>query len=1179
MENESQTRLVAPSTHEPLAHPAINGAEVETKSILAVAKGAQIITGMDSQVGEHSMWLLLSEEYAPETLRFDQDSLIQAYINSAKQITSLSPTVSPVALQTITAQDLTPLPFVCYKLDPNFVPISEVILRADNNLRPKHLASMLSSFLRIIDASSARMLDPECLNSSNIFISKTFADAHGYNCPSKLGVIKFIDRRDSDSSLLVRSVLQAFEPVINHIRRLRTTVLTDHECSILTRIESLVNALLQIGPSMRYPSISEIRRRLERTTHYDREDRLPFASSSDIRDNTNAITLNPQDQCRYFQDTNPSTRLETLSRIPQFIYGKRGCGKTTLIQTLTWQYEAGLVYVNQSELSSTAHQNHDRLGLFASVVRLTRNTDPTANELLHLVFLQYVTQLVQAADYYTELETEADADFCVDITPIVRSLTESYGENVGFAQCVTSESLQNVLQYLIARINARTFIVEHLPQPSFERLVALGRQIYKPWRNTYFFFLLDDISTRNTRFDTIRDAVSYLLTGSPNYAFKFCAEANIGLRELFASLPVNQGRDYTVIDLDSAFTNNRQFSKHLCQIINTRYGYPQGYGIERRLGDVRYTRIAECIARDASLDTAPSTRSPCYYGTSTLAAVANGNVGDALYIYQEMLRQAKNSISIEPKIQHQSFMNVSQRALNEFTRQEQTLLLSHIRAFSIASHLELVSSYRNSPNKRGTLRSHLRVDIPMESYLENQAKGADTLITKHVFDLGQPVERTKDVTQPQKLMISLEFRPLLGLSYRIPLAKRHRFELKHSEVAEWLARPTYAQLTKVKKTVSNVSEDLPSSRYRILDPHATSVESAWAEDTNDSHYTPSITLRDVDDPADTITQLDLTSSVLVTGDGFEDRSPAFVNFVRKHGSSKFKRIHVIAYKVPGKGFGEIDAVGASICRHPDSPRVQPRTAHEIVSSLSSETLYIDVSALSKPWIYSLMREACSSRKSIYIVHTSAQFYHPTDQDLAPLAKLIEQGDRQALVTLNRLTEGEGKEFKVVQLQHSGETPGLGNVILPISLNYARLDSILSLQFTGYHFILPVHDGENWSQKNRILNFIAQQVFTQQNDRVLTATAFKFEEAYKTLQMLDSELGNDPLDGIHFALTGTKMHTLAMGAFAADHRVAAVWYPRPTKRKIDRFTSGVGQIRLFRVSYNDILSSYRDSELF
>jgi hypothetical protein len=76
------------------------------------------------------------------------------------------------------------------------------------------------------------------------------------------------------------------------------------------------------------------------------------------------------------------------------------------------------------------------------------------------------------------------------------------------------------------------------------------------------------------------------------------------------------------------------------------------------------------------------------------------------------------------------------------------------------------------------------------------------------------------------------------------------------------------------------------------------------------------------------------------------------------------------------------------------------------------------------------------------------------------------------------------------------------------------------------------------------------------------------ENINLLARLYSELYHQSGYNVEIGLTGSKVCGLAAAILAARCKIAQAWYVKPDRFSVERFTSGVGPSRLYRISIQD-----------
>lgn len=1138
----------------------LNGRETVVSKTSTPYPGIRILHAFDPGLLEEASWILDCTENANTSQnQANEASFVQQQMPFRREGLTLRP-VAIGTLTTIVANGRQT--YTCYKLEDGYVSLQELLTLDPKLFRPKNLAYLTIAILELSNLAAVDSIDPSCLTTSNIYIERSsLLKSRGYSTPIKFAALSTSPNSSLTPSALVNSAIRISADVISTLRSLEDKVLSGNEFDILQSIDRLLTAYPALGPTSRQPGPIEIAKRIERFVKRPRHELLEVASLEEILENTNASTLEPQDQVNYFQDTEPSIREVLDSREIQFIYGRRGCGKTTLLQTFAWQFEEAARREHTLNIDITVNRKVPHLGLFASLVELTRNRRPSADEILHLLFLRYATEILKATEYQID-NGEHDPWLYFELDDFVRLLAETYESYFEITEPWTVETLHEALAQVREHVNIGLVKADQISTPNFQRLAEIARGMHPHFQNRFIFFLLDDVTTRTLPVDTLRSVLSYLIAPSKIFAFKICAEANLGRVDVF---PFNHGRDYKAVDFDEYLTDVKKFEVHLQKIIDRKRNYESSVSIVERLGPNKsYNEISEAIIQAVSKSRPDSTTAPIYHGFKALARIANGNVGDALRLHRTMLERSTNSLSIDPAIQHQTFIDESNSLLDEFQRRGDSLPLDHIRAFSRAAHLELINSGR-ADNSRKDLRSHYRVEFPFDGHTSLSGSPIDKLVTEQIYDLGEVKPRTRDRGKTYKYTVSLDFRFILGLSYLIPIANRDRFEISESTIPEWLVHPKYSQLTEVPDHISPFKlafSEVNTSPTPVSFSSAASNYSALS--LQEPLFCEDELIELTDSEIEELRSI-FPSSNLVFAAGFEDRAAGFILQELAKCSPQFHKAVSIRYPGDISGIEGADRIASNYCIQPFDLVDCPKIAKSIINGTECDNIFLDISAMSKPWIYFLSQAAVRSSLNVYIIHTSAKTYFPTDKMLKEFASPISVTHTERILgRLDALTQSEGREFDVYELAPLSSAPGKGDVVLPISLNYRRLESVIDLDFDNYLILQLEHDNKAWQNRNSAIRFIANYLTREGNCERLAAIAFSYSSSYNALNAIARRAGASPLNSLHFALTGSKMNTLAMGTFSARNRITGVWYPNPTERDHSSYTRGIGPIRIFKL---------------
>jgi hypothetical protein len=275
-------------------------------------------------------------------------------------------------------------------------------------------------------------------------------------------------------------------------------------------------------------------------------------------DSYNAQTLHPWFIPRLLVDPDERWRREISISGPQVITGMRGCGKTMLVRALMFHARvAARADVGGSEDLAAALAEDGFVGLYVSCNRLLDTLGSTSplHEPESRLFLAYAREALRALRHLRAV--------CPDQVPpgagrqIGRVLTDYVSGFESGADTDDEQVLERLTLRMLASLQRRE--VDHTlrsdPAAAFVALAEAIRSSSPVWNNSQVFYLLDDVSTRHLKEQSIKDLVSRLIFSNDECAFKMTTEEQTleyvlkspGLVE--RAMP---GRDYKVFQFGAA---------------------------------------------------------------------------------------------------------------------------------------------------------------------------------------------------------------------------------------------------------------------------------------------------------------------------------------------------------------------------------------------------------------------------------------------------------------------------------------------------------------------------------------------------------------------------------------------------------------------------------------------------
>ncbi len=424
-------------------------------------------------------------------------------------------------------------------------------------------------------------------------------------------------------------------------------------------------------------------------------------------------------------------------------------------------------------------------------------------------------------------------------------------------------------------------------------------------------------------------------------------------------------------------------------------GHPRGRTTKELLGDVSLEQIAREIATFS--DTSGAKKS-VYRGLACLTKVCVGDIGDVIKLYEDIIRRAQSDPSdpIPATIQSECFMEMCSLRLYDLNRRK-GYFKDHALAFAEAAHELLVRSQRQDAGKRLRQYSsiYVRVTTDDEKTKKQQIDRLRELIDASVFVFtgAAPRTKTKDSNPTQQFI--LNFRKIYGLSAYIGLADRDRFELTDADLAEWLENPGKAKEILLR---NQIKREIEKSFEHELDEIALKPDKRTQQDSQitsvpvqgklfEAHkpVLSSQTTRErieykgIDLDIARLERDELTGvkiDTIFTGLGFEDRTLASNEFLA--GATHPTQEYGIRYSLEGRAQEILD-----VWRNNGAIAKELQAEEATISLPALDGLaLVDVSGLSKPFIFSAIRRELVTKGRVLICHAAAQKYYPLQEDLA-----------------------------------------------------------------------------------------------------------------------------------------------------------------------------------------------------
>ncbi len=981
--------------------------------------------------------------------------------------------------------------------------------------------------------------------------------------------------------------------------------LEDRDFRIALALQGIIGNLQTDAQNLRLPNpadmIAQIRESFYRASYHWHPWRTPL-NLKRFADHYNAQTLESWDVPKLLVDPDNRWLTEVTRPGPQIITGMRGCGKTILLRALDIHARAAL---RENEPPAAAIQrikDDNFVGLFVSAQRLLDLRGQSLLKLEHRLtrlFVAYALQTVRALMHLKDVDPST-------IVPgahsrLASSISDCLDGAGDIRHCVSLDDLEQRLQRIAVLTGSGDdkYMVSQSPSEVFNHLANSLRGCSEVFETSSVFFLLDDVSTRYLELDKIEALLSALLFQSPSCAFKFTSEwqtIELGLKSPGRNHPIRIDRDLTVFDLgeDVFKTINARghagkdfVSKILQQRAVLHAQHPRQQDPKVILGDVSLQQVAMEIAA-ANENSAQKKR--VYRGLPCLASVCVGDIGDVIKLYEEILRRAgdSNLFPIAPEIQSECFQEMSSRRLYDLNRRA-NYFKNHALTFAQSAHELLVRSYRNAPKNGGPIRLrqyssiYVRVTVEDENSQKQQIDRLRDLIDAGVFVFagGAPRSKTRDSDPIQQFILS--YRKIYGLASFIGLSDRDRFELSGNELSKWLEldNPEMAKEILLRNQINDEMDAASATQGEDFQNTISSdkLDGAISEPSVATTSTPeqadlfgsasgvdvlptikpwakkaSISIRQL-----TINDLsNLRINTVFTGLGFEERTLASNRFLSN--LTHPGKVHAIRYTLEGHALAILDA-----WKQPGTTVYETSYVDALINLPHLDGLTIvDISGLSKPLIFKAIRNELTTKGRVLVCHASADKHYPLEEDLEKLFAAEKSKEPVAfLESLAEVLKGEEGPYNDITLLDELSDPSRSRALLAFaSPKHERLFSLLDKrEFDQIEVIAPSSD----TPRARVAAYAAE--FICQNYANASVAKINSNDLTGLSEYLDAQYLDIYGTGganLEIGLTGSKIQAVAAAILSSVRKVSQAWYLSPKRFDENRFSSGVGEIRIFDI---------------
>ncbi len=918
-----------------------------------------------------------------------------------------------------------------------------------------------------------------------------------------------------------------------------------------------------------------------------------------VNDYYNAQALEPWHVNYLFVDPEDKWMSSISSPGPQLITGMRGCGKTILLKSL--QFHARAVPHKENEPQNiilNRLKNDGFVGLYLSSSRLidiTGKDDKNRLDPFSILFIGYLKSLIQTIKHLQDIKKDLVIsnyyknilELISDVIPNAESLRYSIINDTRLN--MELEKIQNSLLR-----GESKFKLKIKPVFAFESLARVVRKSSPLWENHHIYFLLDDVSTRYINKELIKKLVSQLMIQNEMFSFKITSEEHIIAYILHSPGNIEKarpGRDYSLFNFgyEVKETIHGKFSKHRKDFVedilkkrlnsNKLFAHSLNLFPKTLLGNTSLKNIAENIANSSKTSTE---RKRVYFGFSALTAMCVGDIGDIIILYDRFvnLSYSKNQKALSAAEQTKIYLDFCSHRLYDLNRLK-TEMRHYALGFAEASHdLLLESAKKNQGINR--LRQYNSIYINITSNLKKEQEKLleeiGKMIDAGIFVPAGLAFRSKPGGTNPLLQFSITFRKIFGLSNFIGLSESDRFELSGKELVDWLHNPDkdkckrilMANLSNVEiedNSVDNDDEEIEAPSFKIVDttPKTESIQSnIFDEEKSDikrnldlfKYSMPEIRNFKINENTNL-----LQVNELILGLGFEERA---VESIKRYSNSIMPNIITL---VQYKNKGHSTAIRKLLKSYFPKSTIEERIYEELRNNFvaSPGKIFIDVSGLSKAIIFNALRYSVINNRHIYICHTEAKSYYPTDSETERVYKAYEREDHYKFIdAFEKILGGEKPPFAEINLMKTEADESRNRILIAfVRPKNERLYHMLDKrEFDKIELITPK---EHSSKRSKVAKMAAELVAKKFNNTTLSeydsndisgALNFltqKYQEYYVNLNY-----------NMEIALTGSKRQTIAVAMLSSVCKLSKVWYIRPDDVDPKRFSKGVGNTTYFEI---------------
>ena len=981
--------------------------------------------------------------------------------------------------------------------------------------------------------------------------------------------------------------------------------LDDKDYGSALALQGLTQDLIINVQKSRLPNLYDLINDIEEVFYNSRQQWKPWKEPLRLKgfgDHFNAQTLSSWHVPKLLVDPKGRWLKELSKPGPQIITGMRGCGKTMLLRALDLHARAASTNFDDDEKpeSKLSRIKEDGfIGLFVRAQRLLELRSPTMSRIeVHIskLFISYCLEAVRVLMHINDIDNSV---VIPTAHKIIASVVADCLDNidVDINNIPSLEKLETTLEKMLVLVTKRDNITKYsislTPETIFCRLAEELRKCSFVLSDSYVIFLLDDVSTRYLSLDQVQALISALLFQSASCAFKFTSEwqtYELGLQSPGRNHPIMVDRDVAVFDLgaDVFKTIKREGNSFVEEILKQRTalytGHPLPISPKKFLGSVSLETVAKEIAE--STDTSTK-RKHAYRGLTCLSGVCVGDIGDIIKLYEEMLLRGanKNENTIPQRIQAECFQELSARRLYELNRR-QGFFKDHALQFAQAAHELLIRSHKEAlkkqdKGKKMRLRQYssiyIRVTTDDSEETTQQIDLLRELIDAGVFVYTGGAPRTKTRDSNPTRQFKLTFRKIYGLASYIGLADRDRFELSGSELRAWLSDPSHAKeillRNQIESELENSDElgeegiieqdELREDEPEICVDKKDGQLSLFSEDDLiDDRVSPVIyKTRPIDVSISQLCEDSLSQQGIkhvVSGLGFEERTLEACRRLSR--ALPPCNVIVIKYDLAGKS--------EEILKTWEGQKFLVNQIKYVPTQYDfprfDGPILVDITGLSKPMIFSIIKNELTEKGEVYISHATAKRHYPLQEDINDILSAKEDNDITAyLEKLSTILMGEIGPYSLIPMLAEESDPSRDRTLLAFSsAKHERLFSLLEeREYDNIEIITSSSDEPRSRLATLAARFLCDSYsnagisYFDTND--LEGLLYHLDERY--LRNFSSTGAN-----LEIGLTGSKLQAVAAAILSSRRKVSQAWYISPKQFDAKRFTEGFDKFNIYKI---------------